>query len=56
MALLRVGVEVAVLLTLAVVVGRSAGWFRRPVVRRCLEAASGAVLIGLGVRLATLER
>ena len=41
---------------LAVAVGRAGGWLRRRGVRRRLEGASGAVLVGLGVRVALAQR
>lgn len=48
----QVLVETTLYVGLAAVVGRASGWFRRPRIRRRLEAASGAVLIGLGLRVA----
>ncbi|MDQ4024583.1 MAG: LysE family translocator [Actinomycetota bacterium] len=36
-------------------VDRVAGWFRRPTVRTAVETVTGAILVGVGVRLA-LER
>jgi threonine/homoserine/homoserine lactone efflux protein len=56
LALLQVAIEVVLYLTLAAVVGRAREWFRKPAVRRRLEAVSGAVLITLGLRLATEAR
>jgi threonine/homoserine/homoserine lactone efflux protein len=56
LALLQVAVETALYLGLAAAVGRASAWFRRPRVRRRLEAASGTVLVGLGVRVAVTER
>jgi len=56
LALLQVTVETAFYLGLAAAVGRAAGWFRRPRVRRRLEAASGTVLIALGLRVAASSR
>ncbi|MFD0732136.1 LysE family translocator [Planotetraspora mira] len=53
LALAQVAIETALYLTLAAVVGRAGAWFRRPVIRRRLEAVSGAVLIALGLRVAT---
>ena len=35
---------------------RARGWFERPAVRRALEGVSGAVLVGLGARLALARR
>lgn len=52
LALLQVVVELAVYGTLAIGVARLGRWFRRSVVRRRLEATTGAVMTGLGVRLA----
>ena len=52
LALLQVAVEIALYLALAAVVGRAGAWFRRPVIRRRLEAVSGTVLIALGLRIA----
>lgn len=56
LALLQVLVETALYLALATTVGRASAWFRRPKIRRRLEAASGTVLIGLGVRVAVSPR
>ncbi|MGS2641923.1 LysE family transporter [Streptosporangium sp. LJ11] len=56
LALLQVAVEIALYLTLAAVVGRAGAWFRRPVIRRRLEAVSGTVLIVLGLRMAAATR
>ena len=56
LALLQVLVETALYLALATTVGRASAWFRRPEIRRRLEAASGTVLIGLGVRVAVSPR
>jgi len=33
-------------------VGRASAWFRQPRIRRRLEAVSGSVLIGLGLKVA----
>ncbi len=41
---------------LAWMVARGAGWLRRSAVQRWLERATGVVLIGFGVRLATETR
>lgn len=41
---------------LAWLVARGAGWLRRSAVQRWLERATGVVLIGFGVRLATESR
>ena len=56
LAAAQVLIETAFYLTLAVAVGRAGAWFRRPVIRRRLEAISGSVLIALGLRLATTTR
>ncbi len=52
LALLQVSLETAMYLGLAAGVARTGAWFRRPVVRRRLEALSGTVLIALGARVA----
>lgn len=52
LAVFQVVIEMAFYLTLAAFVGRAGQWFRRPKVRRRVEAASGTVLIGLGVKVA----
>jgi threonine/homoserine/homoserine lactone efflux protein len=56
LALLQVAVEIVLYLGLAAVVGRASAWFRRPVIRRRLEAVSGTVLITLGLRVAVATR
>lgn len=56
LAAVQVLIEIAVYLTLAAAVGRAGSWFRRPKIRRRLEAVSGSVLIALGLRLATTTR
>ena len=43
-----------VLYTLAIV--RAGDWLRRPTVRRTVEGVTGALLVGLGVRLAAEQR
>ena len=52
LALLQVAIETALYLGLAAGVARTGAWFRRPVVRRRMEALSGTVLIALGARVA----
>ncbi|WP_219418861.1 LysE family translocator [Pseudonocardia nigra] len=52
LALVQVALETVLYLALAAGVARAGGWFRRPRVRRRLEAVSGTVLVGLGVRVA----
>jgi threonine/homoserine/homoserine lactone efflux protein len=42
--------------SLAVVAARGRDWMRRPPVRRWISRVSGAVLVGLGVRLAMERR
>lgn len=56
LAAAQVVIETAFYLTLAAAVGRAGGWFRRPRIRRRLEAVSGSVLIALGLRLAATTR
>jgi threonine/homoserine/homoserine lactone efflux protein len=56
LALLQVSVETVLYLGLAAAVGRASAWFRRPRIRRRLEAASGTVLVGLGLRVAVSSR
>jgi threonine/homoserine/homoserine lactone efflux protein len=53
---LQVAVEIGLYLGFAAVVGRASGWFRRPRIRRRLDAVSGTVLVGLGVRVAVSAR
>jgi threonine/homoserine/homoserine lactone efflux protein len=52
LALLQVAIEIVVYLSLAGAVARAGGWFRRPAVRRRLDAVTGTVLVGLGLRVA----
>lgn len=56
LAALQVLVETALYLSLAAAVGRASSWFRRPRIRRRLEALSGTALIGLGLRVAATSR
>ncbi|WP_433461754.1 LysE family translocator [Spirillospora sp. CA-128828] len=56
LALLQVAVEIVLYLALAAVVGRAGAWFRRPAVRRRLDAISGTVLVTLGLRMAAESR
>lgn len=56
LALLQVLLETGLYLALAAGVARAGGWFRRPQVRNRLEVASGAVLVGLGLRVAASGR
>jgi threonine/homoserine/homoserine lactone efflux protein len=52
----QVLIETAFYLTLAAAVGRTGDWFRRPRIRRRVDAISGGVLVALGLRLATTTR
>jgi threonine/homoserine/homoserine lactone efflux protein len=52
LGLLQITVETALYLGLAAGVARAGAWFRRPRIRRRLEAVSGTVLVGLGLRVA----
>jgi threonine/homoserine/homoserine lactone efflux protein len=56
LAVLQVAIEIVLYLALAAVVGRAGAWFRRPVIRRRLDAVSGTVLVALGLRLAAESR
>lgn len=56
LALLQVAIEIVLYLTLAAAVGRAGGWFRRSTIRRRLDAVSGTVLVGLGLRMAAEGR
>lgn len=56
LALLQVAIEIVLYLTLAAIVGRASAWFRRPTIRRRLEAVSGTVLVALGLRMAATTR
>jgi threonine/homoserine/homoserine lactone efflux protein len=56
LALVQVVIEIVLYLTLAAAVSRAGAWFRRPVVRRRMEAASGTVFIALGLRVAAEGR
>jgi threonine/homoserine/homoserine lactone efflux protein len=52
LAAIQVTVEFALYMGFAALVGRASGWFRKAKIRRRLEAASGTVLVALGVRVA----
>lgn len=52
LALVQVTVETALYLALAGSVARAGAWFRRSKVHRRLDAVTGTVLIGLGLRVA----
>ena len=52
LGLLQITIETGLYLGLAAGVARAGAWFRRPRIRRRLEAVSGTVLVGLGLRVA----
>jgi threonine/homoserine/homoserine lactone efflux protein len=52
LGLLQITLETGLYLALAAGVARAGAWFRRPRIRRRLEAISGTVLVALGVRVA----
>ena len=56
LGLLQIAIETGLYLALAAGVARAGSWFRRPRIRRRLEAVSGTVLVGLGVRVAVTSR
>lgn len=56
LALLQVTLETGLYLGLAAGVGKARSWFARSKVRRRLEYASGAVLVALGLRVATASQ
>jgi threonine/homoserine/homoserine lactone efflux protein len=56
LGLLQITVETGLYLGLAAGVARAGAWFRRPRIRRRLEAVSGTVLVGLGLRVAASSR
>ena len=56
LGLLQITLETALYLALAAGVARAGTWFRRPRIRRRLEAVSGTVLVGLGLRVAASGR
>jgi threonine/homoserine/homoserine lactone efflux protein len=56
LALLQVSIELCFYLSLAALVARAGAWFRRSTVRCRLEAVSGTVLVGLGLRVAVSSR
>jgi threonine/homoserine/homoserine lactone efflux protein len=49
-------IGLAWLVSYALLASAAAGWLRRPRVKRVLNAVTGVVLVGLGVRLATESR
>jgi threonine/homoserine/homoserine lactone efflux protein len=56
LGLLQITIETALYLALAAGVARAGSWFRRPRIRARLEAVSGTVLVGLGLRVAVTSR
>lgn len=52
LAAAQVVLETGLYLALAAGVARAGRWFRTPRIRRRLDAVSGTVLVGLGVRVA----
>ena len=56
LGLLQITVETGLYLALAAGVARAGAWFRRPRIRRRLDAVSGTVLVGLGLRVAASSR
>jgi threonine/homoserine/homoserine lactone efflux protein len=56
LGLLQITLETGLYLALAAGVARAGSWFRRPRIRRRLEAVSGTVLVGLGLRVAATSR
>jgi threonine/homoserine/homoserine lactone efflux protein len=56
LGLLQITLETGLYLALAAGVARAGSWFRRPRIRSRLEAVSGTVLVGLGLRVAVSGR
>ncbi len=56
LGLLQITLETGLYLALAAGVARAGAWFRRPRIRTRLEAVSGSVLVGLGLRVAVSGR
>jgi threonine/homoserine/homoserine lactone efflux protein len=56
LGLLQITIETVLYLALAAGVARAGTWFRRPAIRRRIEAVSGTVLVGLGLRVAATSR
>ena len=56
LGLLQITLETGLYLALAAGVARAGSWVRRPRIRRRLEAVSGTVLVGLGLRVAVSSR
>ena len=56
LGLLQITIETVLYLALAAGVARAGAWFRKPRIRRRLDAVSGTVLVGLGMRVAASGR
>jgi threonine/homoserine/homoserine lactone efflux protein len=56
LGLLQITLETGLYLALAAGVARAGAWFRRPRIRARVEAVSGTVLVGLGLRVAATTR
>ena len=56
LGLLQITIETGLYLALAAGVARAGAWFRRPRIRARIEAISGTVLVGLGLRVAATSR
>jgi threonine/homoserine/homoserine lactone efflux protein len=56
LGVLQLSLEIGLYLAFAALVGRVRTWFTRAKVRRRLDAICGAVLVGLGLRVATESR
>ncbi len=56
LGLLQISLEIVLYLGLAAGVACAGAWFRRPRVRARLEAVSGTVLVGLGLKVAASGR
>lgn len=56
LGVLQVAIETVIYTALMLGVARASEWFSRSAVRRRLEAATGAVLVVLGIRLALTDR
>jgi len=56
LGILQITLETGLYLALAAGVASAGGWFRRPRIRSRLEAVSGTVLVGLGLRVAVSGR
>lgn len=56
LGLLQVTLEIGIYLGFAALVGRVRGWFARAEIRRRLDTLCGAVLVTLGLRVATESR